>query len=495
MGTMDRDMKNEVCKPISDRHGCLGGPTLNPFLRLPVELIIEICLVMQVMEHNSYVRLRDFMGTCQHMRRVAISTPKLWTWILCVWRPKWLDLCVERARNQPLHIEFIGCPAVYSVYITALKYLPRATSAIIDIGTVHYQGPRFNEALKRPAPLIRSIRVGAAPRTRFCVDHAFLGGHHSNLTSLELSWGQIMLPLCLPHLRNLSLDNMIVPFFDLLKLLHGSLVLEEIHLGYLSYLDEYEYIDPSLMSVHVIPLDTLRKLDINDTKKTAWMLLNHFPNPCSQLSVTFDAGLTAWPMITSDLKWQSSMEGEDAAILSRVQSFYQERCHGSDGFPPMSLTILCPGSSVHELERHTIHLGYQQHIGYTSSYADVSNPSMSWQTPCEIDPENPDPVCSHISTLALDLRGHSLVLIEDHKAIIGTLTGLEHLSIRNASAEENLSDIFGVQSLLKWAREHTAAHGPLESIEFVSCAAKMQAHIDGLSMTDMTKEVRWVLKE
>jgi hypothetical protein len=451
--------------------------TRPPLLRLPLEVIIHICLMIPDVEHRR-MDLNYFMSTCRLIRDIALSVPELWTMIGCSWRPEWIELCIQRAANQPLHIDFDGWtgqarsePLYSNIY--------RCSSAIIS--NPWTSGKALN--ICSPAPLMHSITIlDVSRRPSFRIDNTILGGQHSRLTSLKLTSIHVLRPLSLPNLQRLSLAKVNITFPHLYKFLFGSPGLEEIHVEML-----YKPCHPTFqtrMLEPTVPLDRLRCLSIHDSGDIVRPLLQHLPDPSLQLHLHFEDVL----MNT----WKSSTQGEDAAVLSRVLAFSRSRL-GTGHVLPMSLIINNVGGEHRSGNRasHVLDVGLQQPFGSETSRP---MPSIWWQTSCEIEYENADPIFSSITTVIIYFRSVRMVFYPDDERMLESLTGIKHLFIRDWSISgrewSSGSAKHDFERMMAWFADYAEKYGLLESIEFSGCCAKARPYAEQLA-TKVSAMVTW----
>jgi hypothetical protein len=453
-------------------------------LCLPSELLIHIChLLLQELKYRPK-DFNHFIGTCRHVRDIALSAPELWSMIHCFWGQAWRELCIQRAGTQPLRIEFDGYRR--SSIDTLHTYIPRCSEAIIEIGEEGSDTP-FIKAINQIAPYMRSVDIWGSmeSQSRFRLDHAFLGGQHSSLTFLKLAYTDVQLRLHLPNLRTLSLSHVTISFLNLYQLWCSAPYLEGIELN---TLEDHPTKDGSSTGREAVSLPKLKYLSIHGAKNIASLLLQCLPNPKVQLNLWFH-----WSQ--DSYRWKSSTEGEDAVILSRVQS-----CHASGLVPvqPLTVTFTIPsaGRNSNDMDNsgQTLQFGEWRSFGFLDH---KGTSSFWWQTPCVIDLKNlsnPDPIIFSISTLVIECSGHRLRMQPTHTNFLKALTGLKHLTMRDAFNSE--WEAFGdgdMLDLVQWAAEYASIHPPLETLEFLHGSAQIRAYIHDLLQTGIAEKITWKL--
>jgi hypothetical protein len=453
-------------------------------LCLPSELLIHIChLLLQELKYRPK-DFNHFIATCRHIRDIALSAPELWSMFHCFWGQAWRELCIQRAGTQPLRIEFDGYRR--SSIKTLHTYIPRCSEAIIEIGEEGSDTP-FIKAINQIAPYMRSVDIWGSMESQglFRLDHAFLGGQHSNLTFLKLAYTDVQLRLHLPNLRTLSLSHVTISFSNLYQLWCSAPYLEWIELNTLEDHPNQED-SSSYVTGRVVSLPNLKYLSIQDTKDIAWPLLQRLPNPKLQLSIWFH-----WS--EDGYRWKSPPQSEDAAILLRVQLCHQ-LCMGHTR--PFSVTLSIPSatddSGMEDESGQTLEVGEWRPFG-SQDYGQGT--SIWWTTPCVLRLRNlphSDPIFNLISTLVIECSGHRLRLENFHTNLFEVLTGLKHLTMRDAFTMSAEWEAFGDEDMLnlvQWAAEYASSHPPFQTLEFLHSSPEIHAYMDDLSRTGMAKAV------
>jgi hypothetical protein len=456
--------------------------TRPPLLHLPPELLIHICLFVQELKFAPSMAFYHFIATCRHIRNVALSVSELWSSIWCTWDEAWRDLCIHRAGTQPLRIRFNGYRQKSSFSVLQ-SYLPQSSAIYVEYGE-HIPDELWMNAVNQIAPFLRSFEVHAIPNQPFRIDHAFLGGDCSYLTSLRLSRADIALPLFLPHLRMLALKWTTISFASLYQLWCGSPELEELILERLDNCGS-QNMPPSCTNVRAVPLPKLKYLSLKDAKEHLWPLLQRLPDPSLRLHVYILPCINGY-------RWEGSTKGDDAALFLRVRSFHQS--HGATAPPNLvTISITNPRDGQEDVEdsNQTLEMGER----WVKDYETAS--SVWWSTPTAIDLKNlsnSDPVFFSTSKVAIGFRGKRLQLNSTYKNLLVALPNLRRLTLHHAYKADSLWDSFGkedLQALVRWASEYPKRHPSLDSLEFLRSSDNIKVYIDDLLRTGVAKIVTW----
>jgi hypothetical protein len=169
--------------------------TYSPISQLPNETLVEVFMIVKDSSQCSFEDLHRLAQICGHWRRVAISTPALWT-DLPTGRHNYTLLMLDRSKKAPL-----------GAYL--YKDIPAATTnAVLD----HIERIR-TLALDLPASLLidaQSFLSGSNTRNALLLEELIISSHYhsrENLTfTFSLDTFRLTSKLCQLRLSGISFD-------------------------------------------------------------------------------------------------------------------------------------------------------------------------------------------------------------------------------------------------------------------------------------------------
>jgi hypothetical protein len=82
--------------------------------------------------HIECLAWREIMLTCTQIRNIALRSPELWSLVASCWPKQWIDLCVKRAGDLPLHFLCNVHSRITSTLATRL--IPKARDLVLLVG-------------------------------------------------------------------------------------------------------------------------------------------------------------------------------------------------------------------------------------------------------------------------------------------------------------------------------------------------------------------------
>jgi hypothetical protein len=211
------------------------------------------------------------MLVCSLWRDVAIQTPVLWT-IIGSKRPPWIELCSQRCRGKPLHLDG------YNQHTQQL--FARAQSFSVSHHPADDQG--INTALNSAAPRMEALRVAFRNHERstpsVTIGPSFLLGIPVSLVHLTLNGGFIQMEDAppMPSLRVFELQHATSSYPCLINLWKQAPMIDTLHLE-----NPHIRIGASALNLTKISLPRLRTLIITASTPDVSYLLKILPLPSS----------------------------------------------------------------------------------------------------------------------------------------------------------------------------------------------------------------------
>jgi hypothetical protein len=435
---------------------------LTPLCRLPDELLVEIIRYLQIKDHTRYEVVYDKQWTrityaCTHVREVAKAARPLWSLIRCSQEPRWMDLCLERCGDTPIHL-FIkqhyyarssDTPAVE----LAKDHFTRCRTAYIHINS-NGQASELTAMLEQSAPLLTELLVRSYKGPR--LTSKFLGGGAPLLKSLVLrELSGLEVPPSLPALEQLELSTAWMKdrsaLTRLLTFLANSPALQEVTVmrpspweNIREFFDDDCHLDP-------IKLPKLRLLCIHDDIKIVHMLLRALPDPAIHLEIVV---LSRFRHQTDNPEiWSPPTSTYFAPVEARVSSFWNSRT-GRTRLPNGRIQSDNQSSK----------------IIFCSPESDRKGKAyVSYSSPCYIQEHHP--LLDDIRTLHLtnDQAGPGS---DDDGSGAVYLSNIKKLIIGRAWTDKYL------KALEKWIKRHAKAHGAIQRVHIWHPARKLKDKVD-----------------
>lgn len=462
--------------------------TLSPFLRLPVELILNIIRLVSESSHlapSSYPAPSSrpwlpITHVCRHLRDVAIAEHTLWNRIGCH-EGAWVDELVRRSGNSPLHLSLFGFEAPHikrqrnSVEVLA-KHIHKASHIHIEDVMPAIAQKGLSPLLADTAPCLRSLAfhygAEAMPAYYHFPSSLFRNGapHLSDISLSAVMLHANVFSAALPSLTTLSLYRVTFKSKSpenrpvLIKVLSGIPALQNLTIKWCDL--QTDFAEPLMPKLHIEDLEYLEIAD--GTPYRIHLLLGSISLPSQNLKLEFqesegDAGLLAQLLSRATAFWSSVERRERAGTNGLSVAFFDESDGGAAGSPHSMMLVRHPDLACSlELQVHNLDVADTRVI--LNALTDRAIEEIEVYDQRDLFAVEQNGVLGKCERLVLDVwdTADALAWFVARPAVCASLT---HLIIRDDKLKHDL----GV--LNKWFKARPRAHHKLERLE-IECAGE-----------------------
>jgi hypothetical protein len=443
--------------------------TLTKFCALPAELLVQIVSYLQRKPLYKSDSSTEYDGrwtrvaqVCSSVRATVLDARSLWASVNCRAHPPWIDLCLRRAGDTPLHL--IARRLSYTARNTheihlemrdrAGKHFSTCRSAELDIGDLpDEESLILLDALERQAPHLKILEIRS--NVWFTITPDFLGGNCSTLQSLAIRGLTSMIrPPAFPALLSLELDtDWIRDIADMKTLL--DFVAHATKLRTLRLERRFLEDTPRPIGEKILPprdcllLPHLESLELVDLSSHLHILLDALSDPSHHLKVRTIMGDKDDTSI-----WSPPGNAYFAFIHARLSSFWATRTGQLD----------LPGGKVASHQPLYASVPCMNELAFESP--ESSDITLSYRCQCRILQH--DPLLDQVKTLETwgDRSGPGYGFGDGSGTAF--LSALEFVLIATPKTHRQL------QAIEKWLKQHVQAHGILSKVSIWHPAKKLE---------------------